>query len=98
LRAGIARGRLCASILVIAQRKTALIRALHGRQPWPDLSSMGGGHGSSPERKGGSGGEGQGARLLGHRGGVRLQHGDRPGLLSGSVLLFREEEEDCCVR
>jgi hypothetical protein len=41
---------------------------------------------------------GRGRGCWGRRGVVRLQHGDRPGLLSGSVLLFREEEENCCVR
>jgi hypothetical protein len=35
----IARGRSCASMLVIPQRKMTLIRALYGRRPWPDLSS-----------------------------------------------------------
>jgi hypothetical protein len=52
LRVRIARGRSCASILIIPQRKTVLVRALHGRRPWPNLSSMKHGHGGSPERKG----------------------------------------------
>jgi hypothetical protein len=37
LRAGIAQGRSCTFILVIPQRKTALVRALHGWRPWPDF-------------------------------------------------------------
>jgi hypothetical protein len=40
----------------------ALVRALHGKRPWPNLSSMGGDHGGSSERKGGRGAWG---RLLG---------------------------------
>jgi hypothetical protein len=31
----------------------ALVRALHGRRPRLDLSSMGGGHGGLPEKEGG---------------------------------------------
>jgi hypothetical protein len=42
------------------EEKMVLVRALHGRQPWPDLSSMGGSHGGSSERKGVRGGEGKG--------------------------------------
>jgi hypothetical protein len=40
LRPGIAVGRSCASVLVIPRSKSDLVEALHGRRPWPDLSSM----------------------------------------------------------
>jgi hypothetical protein len=62
LRPGIARGRLCTSVLVVPQ-KMSLVEAFHGaamavvRAPWPAM-------GSSPERgRSGNGGEGQRARL-----------------------------------
>jgi hypothetical protein len=32
----------CVSVLVMLRRKTGLVEALHGRRPWPDLSSMDG--------------------------------------------------------
>jgi hypothetical protein len=63
--AGIARGRSCASVLVIPRRKMALVRALRGGQPWPAK-------GSSPERKGRreerGRGEGAGWGLVGELG------------------------------
>jgi hypothetical protein len=72
----------------------ALVRALHGWRPWPNLSSMGAGHGGSPERKGGSRGE-QGG---GHHGGL---HDEGPvpwGLLrspcSACCCAVCEEEEE----
>jgi hypothetical protein len=61
LRVRIARGRSYASILIIPRRKTRLCEALHGRRPWPDLSSMGGSHGELAEGEGeGEWEEGQG--------------------------------------
>jgi hypothetical protein len=69
LRAGIARGRLCTSALVVTRRKPSLFEpfmegtAMAGVEAlWPTM-------GSSPEKKGGGRGEGGGgARLLGCRG------------------------------
>jgi hypothetical protein len=47
LRAVIARGRPCASVLVAPQRKMTLVRALHGRAamagvgaPWPIMGEL----------------------------------------------------------
>jgi hypothetical protein len=67
LRAGIARGRSCASILVIPRRKKSLCEAIHGRvatagvgASWVELSG---------ERKEGEGGGEREAQLGGGMGG-----------------------------
>jgi hypothetical protein len=78
-------------------KKTALVRALHGRRPWPDLSSMGGVHGGLPERKGGGRGRG------GVRGVAGALRGHGEGLLleEGSAQLYYSESlcshENCPV-
>jgi hypothetical protein len=67
LRAGIARGRSCASILVVPQRKTALVSALHGKQPWPELEFHGKHHGGARRggERGGRRGAARGGRAIG---------------------------------
>jgi hypothetical protein len=91
LRAEIARGRSCASILVVPQRKMVLVRALYGRRPWPELElTWEAPWGSSPER-GGRGKERGTDRWVPWGGGGRA----RPGLLCLPVrdcLLYVREE------
>jgi hypothetical protein len=76
LRAGIARGRSCASILVVPRRKTSLCEALHGRRPWPELELPWEPMGSSTERgKRGKEEGNRGALLGGGMGAARGRHG-----------------------
>jgi hypothetical protein len=65
LRTRILRGRSCASVLVIPRRKSALIRGLHGRRPWPNLSSKRPWGLTEEEGRGKGRGRGQGARRQG---------------------------------
>jgi hypothetical protein len=60
LSTGIARGKSCTSVLVVPRRIKSLCEALFGRAAMVGLELMEGGHGSSPERKGGERGEGGG--------------------------------------
>jgi hypothetical protein len=85
---------LCASVLAIARRKTALVRALHGRRPWPDLSSWKAAMG--PHWRGR---EGEGEREeAGGIAGALLEHylGHHGGLLLSvrSLLCAKREEEE----
>jgi hypothetical protein len=62
--------------------------------PWPVVGEL---------VREGREGEGEGAWLrasgVGGRGwGAWMQERDQPELLSGSILLFCEEQENCCVR
>jgi hypothetical protein len=93
LRPGIARGRSCASILVIPQRKMRLCEALHGREdmtrvraPWPDMGKL--------VREEGEGGEG--AQLGVAWGAARGRHWE--GLLRARAVCLlsavREVEEE----
>jgi hypothetical protein len=85
LRLEIARGRSCTSVLVVPQRKSSLVEAMHAGWPRPSSSSMVG-HGSSP------GQEGKGRR---RRGGGCCTRGF--GLDSCTCLLLcclREEEDE----
>jgi hypothetical protein len=50
LREGIARGRSCASVLIVPQRKMTLVRVLHGRRSWPELELQGRHHGGAQRR------------------------------------------------
>jgi hypothetical protein len=71
LRAGISRGRLCPSILVIPRRKMALVRAFHGRRPWPDLTSWKEAKGACQRGREGEGeGEEAGGAARGTMGGL----------------------------
>jgi hypothetical protein len=63
LRAGIVRGRSCASVLVIPRRKTSLCEVLHGRWRGRSWSFHGPAIWSSPEGKGERGEEAGGALL-----------------------------------
>jgi hypothetical protein len=58
LRAEIARGILHASVLVIPWRKTALVRALHGRRPWRLVGEEGRERGRGAQLLGGARWEG----------------------------------------
>jgi hypothetical protein len=60
---GIVRGKLYASILVIPQRKLALVEAFHGTAAMAGLELKEGSHG---EGRGKGGGKRQGAQLGGH--------------------------------
>jgi hypothetical protein len=60
LSLGIARGRSCASILIVSRRKMSLVDAFHDWCPWPSLSSrVGDGEHAQTEKVGG--------RRRGHR-------------------------------
>jgi hypothetical protein len=85
LRAGIGRGRSCASILVVPRRKMTLVRALHGGQPWPEFELHGWSWESLPERGERGKGRGRGGRGCGAPGGGRREA--QPGLLR-AVSLF----------
>jgi hypothetical protein len=99
LRAGIARGRLCASVLVISWRKMSLVEALHGRvamaevgTPWPAMGELAG-EGREGEGKGrgvgATGGGGMGGGLLGALGLLGLWL-----LYSVSMLLYVRRKEE----
>jgi hypothetical protein len=68
---GVARGRSCASILVVPRRKTTLVRALHGRASMAGVgASREAPWGSSPERGERGKERGRGGRDWGGRGAV----------------------------
>jgi hypothetical protein len=97
LRAGIARGRLCASVLVVPRRKTALVRALHGRRPWSELEI----HGELPreEGDGGKGAQLGGARMGRGRGAILMAARSSsapaaPCSFSACVLLAVPEKQE----
>jgi hypothetical protein len=65
----IARGRSCASVLVIPQRKMALVRALHERAAMARVGAPGRPWGARRSGREGEGmGRGEGARLGRYRG------------------------------
>jgi hypothetical protein len=84
---GIARGKSCASILVITRRKISLCEALPGRRPWPELELHGRPWELSGEGKEGEGEEGEGARLGCSWGG---RHGEGVGAGGG------RHGDSCC--
>jgi hypothetical protein len=83
LRAGIARGRSCASVLVVPQRKTTLGRALHGRAAMAGVGASMAGHGSAHWRVE----RGERRARLGALGGVAAMERSSTGLLLCSVSL-----------
>jgi hypothetical protein len=71
LRAGIARGRSCASFLIIPQRKTSLCEALLGRAAMIGVGASMGAHGElTGEGEEGEGGGGEGSAARGLLGGA----------------------------
>jgi hypothetical protein len=93
LRTRILRGRSCASDLVIPRRKSALIRGLHGRQPWPNLSSRRPRGLTGEEGRGKGRGRGQGARRQGGGREGGAPWGDCLSLFGPCLHAEREEEE-----
>jgi hypothetical protein len=88
LRAGIARGRLCASVLVIPQRKMVLIRTLYRRRPWIDLELHHWPWGSSSEREERGTGRGRGGGGLGAPWGGAARRSSAPTAPVRSARLF----------
>jgi hypothetical protein len=83
LRVGITRGRSCAFVLIIPQRKTRLSKALHGSTVMAGVGVSMGAHGKlTGEGKEGEGGGGEGAQLGRHGEG----EGCRRGLLGAAWL------------
>jgi hypothetical protein len=82
LRPGIARGRSCASVLVVPQRKPSLVEALHERRPWLDLSSMDGSHGEL----GGRGREEKGKRGEQQWAQLSMEEEEEGGAVGGAAL------------
>jgi hypothetical protein len=94
MRLGIGRGRSCTSVLVIPWWKTALVRAVHGRQPWADLKLHGWPWGLAGEEGRGREERGQGrGATTGSRKGGRGTRGHL-GELGPLLVLVRV----CCVR
>jgi hypothetical protein len=89
LNTGIERGTSCASVLVIPRRKTALVRSLRVRWPWPNFELHRRPWGRSPEREEMGEGRGRGG-ARGH--GVELLGGGQP-LLLRLLSVVREEKE-----
>jgi hypothetical protein len=58
----------CASFLVVPRGKMSLVRALHGRHPWPELELQGQSWGSSPKRGERENGRGEGGMTWGRHG------------------------------
>jgi hypothetical protein len=99
LRAGIAKGRSCASILFTPRRKTTLVRALHGRQPWPELERQGRRHGGAHRRWeiGRSGAGGVAAGSARGEGGPLLMESFQLLLLESSFFLSGQSVMKCMV-
>jgi hypothetical protein len=95
LRAGIARGRSYASVLITPRRKMDLCEALRGRRPWPELELPCEPMGSSSER-GRWRGRGGGGAARGSMGRGRAAGGAARSswLLGAAVLYVRNRKKE----